>query len=819
MKNFQSFPFDKHGENKNTNGKSNNGSKNNHSSTGFLHGSKRGKILLKNKNIVKNGENIFLRSITESGENKKENIKNLDSVIDTGQEENIVSTETKILQDGDKKPAYAIMNEGDKKFVYFAYKVSAVFQKISPERYHIWQKDLLRLLWIYPGHSRIFRILHREKKQTNVVYLLKIEMAGSHIRDAGLIMEDWHALFPQINEKSAEHRVIFEPVGQKKALSQYAGWVSHKNFENIYRFDFPVVKVDKNHVEVKGFRVDNRGNEEATDGLSFAGELKAQNRPADELFRFVALEKEPSVLLTVIRKQVLSAGMKEKIGGNLESVSGFSKLYNEILSSTKHFRIRHYWMSNARISRGFLLKWASVVLDEHAEFKEVDFMEPDEEPDMKRFSDLVDLRTFELIWHPLEVLAQNKFTGYDLITLSEGNLPEIMKNPAGVKIGLHRKRSVYLSDEILNKHVYMIGQTGSGKSSIIYTMLKDLAEKGAGFAYIDPHGDIYELLKKNLPEKRKKDIILFDPVSGDYFNLGMLDYDKRFPEHKSFIINEFLSFFSQLYDMKHVAGPMFELYFKNAMKLVMTCVDDPVLSDVHEVFYDDVFREELLRKCRKNEDCYSVFKFFRKSLIQTGESSFENFAPYITSKLNHFTDNYYLEKFVTRRGKGFNFREAMDNGKIILIKLNKGRMGNLAVSLTGRLLVHKFILAAYTRSDIPREDRKPFYVLIDEFQNFTSEEIHEAFAEMRKFNLRLILANQTLSQLKEATARNILANAGTLMVSRISPFDAGLLEPVFFPQYSEEDLVHLAPFKFVVKTSSAGRDVSPFMIETIPYER
>lgn len=403
------------------------------------------------------------------------------------------------------------------------------------------------------------------------------------------------------------------------------------------------------------------------------------------------------------------------------------------------------------------------------------------------------------------------------VTFKSTNKPnyKVPKNAFfnGVQIGEVDNKPICLDIEQFKKHTYIIGKTGTGKTSVLYTMIMNRIYNGEGVALIDPHGDIYQRVLDNIPQERQEDIVNFNPSSKDNeIGFNMLHHNNNHPEEQSLIINELLEILDETYDLKLVGGPMFETYFTNALKLVMKTLNKPTLVDVSKCFNDESILTDLVRQCEDTE----LKSFFKAALNKDGDISLKNIAPYITSKLNRFINDYYIRNVLCDDEKSLDFRAIMDRGKIFLVNLNKGTLGLHSLKFLGKVLFSRLLFACYTRSEIPISNRLSFSLFIDEFQNFSSKKINFALSEVRKYNLRLILANQTLQQLDNNIANSILSNVGTIISGSISPGDAQQIAPYFEPEYSRLDLVKMNNFEFLVNTMYNNKTVSPFTIKSTP---
>ncbi|MBI2055448.1 MAG: type IV secretion system DNA-binding domain-containing protein, partial [Candidatus Sungbacteria bacterium] len=305
--------------------------------------------------------------------------------------------------------------------------------------------------------------------------------------------------------------------------------------------------------------------------------------------------------------------------------------------------------------------------------------------------------------------------------------PPVNLPAAGILVGYSlfrgERRDVYITEDDRRRHFYIIGQTGTGKTVLMTEMIRQDILAGKGVCFIDPHGDTVEEILGFVPPSRVEDVIYFNP--GDTarpMGLNMLEYDPRFPEQKTVVVNELFSIFQKLYGaVPEALGPMFEQYFRNSTLLVM---DDPAsgntLLEVERVFADKEFRD---LKLSRSENV--VVRTFWRDIAEKagGESALANMAPYITSKFDTFLANEIMRPVIAQEKSAFNFREIMDSGKILLINLSKGRLGELNSSLIGLIIVGKLLMAALSRTDMPEKERRDFYLYIDEFQNVTTKSI------------------------------------------------------------------------------------------------
>ncbi len=380
-------------------------------------------------------------------------------------------------------------------------------------------------------------------------------------------------------------------------------------------------------------------------------------------------------------------------------------------------------------------------------------------------------------------------------------------------------KSVYITDEDRRRHIYLIGQTGTGKSTLLANMIIDDIKRGKGVAMIDPHGDLVEEALGHIPSERMEDVIYFDPAQLDHpLGLNMLDYNFDRPEEKTFIVNEMQSIFNKLFSQETM-GPMFEQYMRNALLLLMEDLpnEPATLIEVPRIFTDVEFRKRKLARIHNPV----VIDFWEKEAIKAGgEASLANMTPYITSKFNNFISNDYLRPIIGQAKSAFNFRQAMDEGKILLINLSKGRIGDINAGLLGMVFTGKILMAALSRVDIADGNkRRDFNLYIDEFQNFTTDSIATILSEARKYRLSLTMAHQFIAQLAEKIRDAVFGNVGSQIVFRVGPQDAEFLLKQFEPTFDRSDLVNIDNFNAFAKILINGETSRPFNIKTLPVEK
>ncbi|MFA6515290.1 MAG: type IV secretion system DNA-binding domain-containing protein [Candidatus Paceibacterota bacterium] len=382
----------------------------------------------------------------------------------------------------------------------------------------------------------------------------------------------------------------------------------------------------------------------------------------------------------------------------------------------------------------------------------------------------------------------------------------------GILLGINSYRGkdteIRMSREDRMRHMYVIGQTGTGKTTILKNMIAQDIKNGDGCCFIDPHGNDIQDILSYVPKERIDDVIYFDPAyTARPMGLNMLEFDPKYPEQKTFVVNELMSIFNKLFDMKTGGGAMFEQYFRNSAFLVM---EDPesgcTLLEITRVLGDKAFRDMKLARCKNP----IIKQFWIGAEQTTGDQSLANFVPYISSKFDNFISNDIMRPVVLQEKSVFNFREIMDNKKILLVNLSKGRLGDINANLIGLLLIGKIQMAALSRVDMYGQKMNDFYLYIDEFQNVTTDSIASILSEARKYRLSLTVAHQYISQLEEGIKNAVFGNVGSMAVYRISSEDANFVEQKFKPTFTASDIMKLDNFNSYVSMLVNGVPTKPF---------
>lgn len=402
-------------------------------------------------------------------------------------------------------------------------------------------------------------------------------------------------------------------------------------------------------------------------------------------------------------------------------------------------------------------------------------------------------------------------------TYTQSQAPQDLSTE-GIMLGINRNRGietkVRFNPEDRMRHMYVLGQTGTGKSVFLKNMIIQDIQNGEGCCFIDPHGnDILDILA-NIPADRAKDVIYFDPAfTPRPMGLNMLEYDKDHPETKTFVVNELLGIFDKLFDMKATGGPGFEQYFRNATLLVMEHPESGnTLLDISRIFSDKDYRDYKLSKCKNP----LIMQFWQNAEKTTGDQGLQNWTQYVNSKFDVFMSNDIMRPIIAQEHSAFNFREIMDTKKILLVNLSKGRLGDKNAALLGLIIVGKFSQAALSRVDLVGKPIHDFYLYIDEFQNVTTPAIASILSEARKYRLSLTVAHQYINQLEEDIKGAVFGNVGSMVICRVSPEDAKYLETKFAPTFVASDIMKISNLNAYVNMLVKGEPRKPFDI-SIPF--
>ncbi len=371
-------------------------------------------------------------------------------------------------------------------------------------------------------------------------------------------------------------------------------------------------------------------------------------------------------------------------------------------------------------------------------------------------------------------------------------------------------RPVYLSEDDRRRHMYIIGRTGTGKSELLKTLMLQDILAGKGLCFIDPHGDAAEELLQLIPPQRAEDVIYFDPSDMlRPFGLNMLEAYTE--EQKHFVVASIIGLMYKLFDPNKtgIIGPRFEHGVRNAM---LTAMSSPgaTFVEVMRIMTDADFVKELLPKVTDPV----VRRYWTDQIAQTTDFHKSEVLDYTVSKFGRFVTNKMMRNIIGQSQSSFDLRKVMDEGKILIMNLSKGRIGEENSNFLGLILVPKILAAAMSRSNVPMEQRRDFYLYVDEFQNFATDTFADILSEARKYRLNLIVANQFIGQIGEDLKNAVFGNVGTVIAFRVGVTDANYLQHEFSPTFSEADLVNIESPHTYIKTQVFGEPVVPFSLDT-----
>jgi len=374
--------------------------------------------------------------------------------------------------------------------------------------------------------------------------------------------------------------------------------------------------------------------------------------------------------------------------------------------------------------------------------------------------------------------------------------------------GVNRK--IYIGDDDRRRHLYIIGATGTGKTELLKDMIMQDIKSGKGVCFMDPHGDAVEDILKLIPPERAEDVIYFRPSDTERpMGLNLLEANTE--DQKHFVSTSVINMMYKLFDpyKTGIVGPRFEHAVRNAMLTVMS-EQGSTFVELMRALQDPRYVQELLPKVTDP----IIRRYWTDQIAQTSDFHKSEVLDYITSKFGRFVTNRVIRNIIGQSASSFSFRDVMDNGKILLINLAKGELGEENSNFLGLILVPRILMAAMSRTDTPEDKRRDFFLYVDEFQNFATPDFAVILSEARKYKLNLTVANQFIGQVEEEVKNAVFGNVGTKISFRVGVTDANYLQHEFSPTFGEDDLLNVERFHAYVKTIVKNQPMTPFSLDT-----
>jgi len=378
-------------------------------------------------------------------------------------------------------------------------------------------------------------------------------------------------------------------------------------------------------------------------------------------------------------------------------------------------------------------------------------------------------------------------------------------------------KEIKMKNEDRFRHFYVIGQTGTGKSSIFQVMIRQDLEMGHGIAVVDPHGSLIDDIMPFIPRSRADDVIYFNPADLER-PLGLNILEGESWEEKELVALDAMNIMIKLFN-EEIFGPRIQDYFRNGCLTLMSNPEGGSLTDIVRLFTDDDFQRMQVTHVTNP----IVRSFWENQMAKTGAREKQEMIPYFAAKFGQFVTNSMMRNIIGQAKSAFDFMKVMQEGKILLMNLSKGEVGEINSKLIGLIIVSKIQMAALRRQRIPKDERRDFFLYIDEFQNYITDSIESILSEARKYRLSLNLAHQYIAQLEGSDGKSkvkdaVFGNVGTMMCYKIGAQDAEYMAKEMAPVFSDQDLVNLDKFKAVMKLSIDTQPSRPFSITPVnPY--
>ncbi len=520
-------------------------------------------------------------------------------------------------------------------------------------------------------------------------------------------------------------------------------------------------------------------------GEWFSGQSRRENQPEKELHRLSPMEEE---MVKSIEQKASRAGLDVNI-----RLVVFAPLESQAKDSLRQLGGSFAQYSNYEYANGFKLVMKGSVKRIVKNFIHR-FYNP-------KVGFVLNVEEVASLWHlPLSGTEVPKIRW-----LQARRLPPPVDMPEqGLILGenLYRdqKTLVRIKDNDRRRHLYLIGMTGTGKSWLMANLAIQDIKAGKGTAVVDPHGSLVEDIMAYIPEERLDDVVYFNPADLER-PIGLNMLEAATPQEMDFAVQEMINIFYKLLPDPAMAGPMFEHYMRNALLALIADPDNPgTLVELPRIFTDEKFRQKKLEKV--NDILVKDFWEREYPASQKGSTAADMLS-YVISKIGRFVENEMMRNIIGQSRSGFNFRKIMDQGKILLINLSKGQVGETNSNLLGLIAVSKLQMAAMARAELPESQRRDFYLYIDEFQNFITDSVSIILAEARKYRLNLIVAHQYINQLTQNNDSRIrdavFGNIGSLVSFRIGVDDSETIAKQFAPKVTEYDVMNIEKFNCYVR--------------------
>ena len=419
-------------------------------------------------------------------------------------------------------------------------------------------------------------------------------------------------------------------------------------------------------------------------------------------------------------------------------------------------------------------------------------------------------------------LPHTKYNKVETIKWQNFKIAPAPKNipTEGLYLGMNtfrgEKQKIFMDTEDRFRPFYIIGQTGTGKPSIIELMARQDFHNGSGLCVVDPHGSLIDNLLPYIPRERADDVIYFNPADTER-PMGLNLLEGKTPEERDLIALDAMNMMVKMFG-EEIFGPRIQDYFRNGCLTLMEDEEEGgAITDLVRLFTDDDWQRYKVTKVKNP----IVRSFWENQMAKTGQREKQEMIPYFAAKFGQFYTNTLMRNIVGQTKSAFDVGDAMNSKKIILMNLSKGLIGDINSTLLGMILVNKIQVAAMRRQRQSKDERKDFFLYIDEFQNFVTPSIESILSEARKYRLGLILAHQYIDQLEKESKLSgavslkgaIFGNVGTMMMYKIGPQDAEVTVKEMAPVFSEQDLVNMDKFKGAMKLSIEGQPSRPFTLE------